>query len=229
MNIEKRHGGELISIGKYSQLDAGIKQNILEKWDAVNDDGEVDELIELCERLANPLGFIKAGTVEECTPDGCVIGGVKFKGEIIAEKLNAAGMTVVGYTITCGRELHDYAESLANDVLMQNVAMDVCLGYLRMIGSEVNKYVRSEYFGGENISALNPGSLKTWPISGQAELFEYLGGGPEDCGIELTESYLMVPFKSGSGLYFKPDKPYENCMRCPRLDCENRRAPYTGE
>ena len=31
-----------------------------------------------------------------------------------------------------------------------------------------------------------------------------------------------------SGVFFRTDVPYENCMHCPRLDCPNRRAPYSG-
>ena len=39
----------------------------------------------------------------------------------------------------------------------------------------------------------------------------------------------MIPDKSSSGIYFESGKVYENCGLCPRLDCPNRRMPYSEE
>jgi len=44
-------------------------------------------------------------------------------------------------------------------------------------------------------------------------------------GIELTESLLMVPQKSVSGVRFANAHDYVNCRLCPRENCPNRRAP----
>ena len=51
----------------------------------------------------------------------------------------------------------------------------------------------------------------------------------EDIGVELTDTFLMLPVKSGSGLLFETEQSYENCSMCPRTDCPNRRAQFDKE
>ena len=72
---------------------------------------------------------------------------------------------------------------------------------------------------------MNPGSLPDWPISQQRPLFDLVGKAAE-IGVHLTDSYLMRPLKSVSGILFATDVTYENCQLCPVERCPNRRAPY---
>jgi len=44
--------------------------------------------------------------------------------------------------------------------------------------------------------------------------------------VTLTDSFIMVPLKSASGLLFPTESTYENCQLCPREACPNRRMPY---
>ena len=89
--------------------------------------------------------------------------------------------------------------------------------------------MKANYFAADkNISSLNPGSLKEWPITGQVPLFELLGGVTEDIGVVLSDSLLMSPVKSVSGIMFQSEEAYENCQLCPRENCPGRRAPYAG-
>ena len=229
MNMENQYGGVLLSLPANTPLPDAMRQNILDRWDSANAEGEIDEMIDYCQTIACPKAFIKAAEIAEADENGCTLDGTRFTGPLIAEKLSNVGATAVGYVITCGRELHDYAESLTDDILMQSAAMDVCLAYLQMIRTEANAYVKETYFPDAHMAVLNPGSLNSWPLSGQRELFAFLGEGADATGIELKESMLMVPYKSGSGVYFKTEKHYENCMRCPKLDCPGRRAPYNEE
>ena len=73
---------------------------------------------------------------------------------------------------------------------------------------------------------MNPGSLADWPLEEQRHLFRLLGEPRKAIGVELTESFLMVPIKSVSGLRFPSGAHYENCQLCPRDPCPGRRAPY---
>jgi hypothetical protein len=66
-----------------------------------------------------------------------------------------------------------------------------------------------------------------WHISGQKKLFEYLE--PEEIGIRLNESFLMIPLKSISGVlvagnkkihYFKSN--YSFCKHCQTHSCRER-------
>jgi len=76
--------------------------------------------------------------------------------------------------------------------------------------------------------SLNPGSGNTdiWPIEQLHGIFSLLGGG-DTIGVRLTESSLMVPNKSISGLLFaSATADYESCAYCERENCPNRRVPF---
>ncbi len=65
-----------------------------------------------------------------------------------------------------------------------------------------------------------------WPIQQQVPLFKLLGETESTVGVKLTDSLLMVPTKSVSGIRFGAETSFESCMLCPRPVCQNRRAPY---
>ena len=46
--------------------------------------------------------------------------------------------------------------------------------------------------------------------------------------LTLTDSYLMLPTKSVSGVYFETEKSFNSCQLCTREMCPSRRAAYTG-
>jgi hypothetical protein len=68
-----------------------------------------------------------------------------------------------------------------------------------------------------------------WPITEQKKLFNLLD--PLDVDVELSDSCLMTPRKSISGVFgIQPysengDPPYIPCWDCLRADCPARRAP----
>ena len=45
-------------------------------------------------------------------------------------------------------------------------------------------------------------------------------------GVTLSESFLMIPIKSVSGILFPKEIRFESCQLCPREKCAGRRAPY---
>jgi hypothetical protein len=66
-----------------------------------------------------------------------------------------------------------------------------------------------------------------WDVTGQRKLFEYLG--PERIGLTLTESCLMKPLKSVSGVIIAGPKSihrfpptYDFCERCEERTCRDR-------
>ncbi|MGE5222062.1 MAG: vitamin B12 dependent-methionine synthase activation domain-containing protein, partial [Omnitrophica WOR_2 bacterium] len=76
------------------------------------------------------------------------------------------------------------------------------------------------------LAAMNPGSLEDWPLSEQNSLFALLGDVTETTGVRLTDSMLMQPTKSVSGIYFTSAEGFASCQLCPRQACPNRRATY---
>jgi hypothetical protein len=76
------------------------------------------------------------------------------------------------------------------------------------------------------------GAGDDWPITQQMGLFSLFGGREkveELIGVRLTDTYLMVPIKSVSGLFFPTEVRFESCQICPREHCQGRRAAYSPE
>ncbi|MBW1696988.1 MAG: hypothetical protein JRH18_18185 [Deltaproteobacteria bacterium] len=53
-----------------------------------------------------------------------------------------------------------------------------------------------------------------------------LGDVETAIGVRLTESLLMIPRKSSSGIYFPTEIPFFACQLCLKEDCPSRKAAY---
>jgi len=45
-------------------------------------------------------------------------------------------------------------------------------------------------------------------------------------GVTLSNSLLMIPRKSLSGIYFPTESPFMACQLCPKQSCPSRKAGY---
>jgi hypothetical protein len=70
------------------------------------------------------------------------------------------------------------------------------------------------------------GSADIWPITQQKELFSIFGDVESLIGVRLTDTYLMLPIKSVSGVIFQTETTFETCQLCPREACIGRRVEY---
>ena len=77
-------------------------------------------------------------------------------------------------------------------------------------------------------SMMNPGSgdATVWRIEQQRELFSLLGDVEGQIGVRLTESCLMIPNKSLSGIRFAKEIDFRSCQVCHRKDCPSRTAEF---
>jgi hypothetical protein len=135
---------------------------------------------------------------------------------------------VFPYIATCGNEIedmdlsgYDFLADFWRDSLKET-ALNAAIETLQ------SKVV--ETFGVKKFSSMNPGSAdaEVWPIEQQKDLFALFGNVEEMIGVRLTESCLMLPNKSVSGVFFASDETYINCQVCSRENCPRRRAAYTG-
>jgi hypothetical protein len=76
---------------------------------------------------------------------------------------------------------------------------------------------------------MSPGSLEDWPISEQPKLFSLFGDTERSVGVKLTDSLLMIPRKSISGILFPSEEGFVSCRLCPRENCPSRKALYDRE
>jgi len=184
------------------------------------------ELVEEARQIARPKGMYKEVYINEKKEDTVTIEGIEFKSKILRINLEEV-VRVFPFVATCGYELEEWGHSIKD--MLENYWADVIQEeILDNITSVILNHLEHNYQPGAT-AIMNPGSLEDWPIQEQGKLFQLLENPTEKIGIELTESFLMIPRKSISGIVFPTDVSYENCQLCPRENCPNRRAPYDQE
>ena len=232
MTLQHTANGILLTL-EPTPLPDELLDAIRKRWYIEEDDEDFEEMITRAAEISNASAFIRAEQVASVEGDCVVLGDCSFVSPLVAEKLCTPGMTAVGYVATCGRALYEARSEYAGDSINSLIWDQICESYLRVARNMLQTYVMENYYpsadGKRMFAHLSPGSLESWPISAQKDLFAYLGDGPVLMGVELTDSMLMLPIKSCSGIFFPTETPYENCMFCPRINCPNRRAPYRDD
>jgi hypothetical protein len=184
------------------------------------------DLVEDAKKITNPKVLYKEAYIEEKGEDYVVIENIKFNSRILAVNLKD-NYKVYPFVSTCGKELENWSNSL-EDIMDQFWA-----DYIKQAAlNSAREYFKTnikENFNIEKYSQMNPGSLDDWPISEQKKLFQLLDNPYDSIGVELTESFLMLPNKTVSGIIFAADVDYSNCQLCPRENCPGRKAPYNEE
>lgn len=191
-------------------------------------ESEARRLAEAAAPLLRPKAVYGSARVERLGgPDRweVVLDGVTFESEIL--RCNLEGVDrVYPYVATCGAELEDFDLS-AYDYLafywldeIKHTAVTQASAWLRRRVLEESAVPR--------LASMNPGSgdADVWPIAQQRQLFDLLAGATDEIGVRLTDSSLMVPNKTVSGVFFASETNYTNCKVCTRENCPNRRAKF---
>jgi len=183
----------------------------------------IQELIDAAVQVAKPKVMYKVSYIENENEDSITIDGVVFKSPILKMNLENAER-IFPYIATAGRELEEIPVS-TNDIMREyclDIVKETILeGALRYFEKQLGR----EYALGK-MAHMNPGSLSEWPISQQEPLFSLFGDVEAIVGVRLTESFLMDPVKSVSGVYFPAEIDFKSCMLCTRHPCSKRRADY---
>ena len=186
----------------------------------------VQQLIEITRPAVKPKAIYEVCYVCDKNEDSLNIGGVRFTSRVLRVNLDKVER-VFPYVATCGRELDEIVLP-ANDLMtsyclntIKEVVLHSALDYLE-------DYLKRTY-ALPQLSRMNLGSLESWPIVQQKQLFSIFGNVEELIGVKLTDSYAMVPTKSVSGIYFATEIQFDSCQLCPREVCSQRRAPYAPD
>jgi len=210
--------------------DATLNEKDREDLAKLAPEGLADELLEMvdeADEIAKPISLFAVCPVTDTDENGVTINGVRVDNPLVLEKLGEK-KRCFPYLNTCGRELEAWSEQYKDDPLGEFWADEIKKRYLYRVGMATMQYIQDTYHLGGHRAALNPGSRQEWPVSGQKELFEMLGGAEfvkEQIGVTYTNSFLMLPTKTTSGIIFESETFYVNCQYCPLEDCPNRRAP----
>lgn len=153
------------------------------------------------------------------------IEGITFTSRMLRKNLEQAER-VFAYLVTCGRELDQVAPS--SDDLLTAFWWDLIKGeFLAVAVQHLTEHLDRKHLLPQT-STMHPGSgdAAVWPIEQQRELFALLGDIPAQIGVELTDTYLMIPNKTVSGIRFPTEDSFRSCQVCRRTVCPNRSAAF---
>jgi hypothetical protein len=174
-------------------------------------------------RIGRPKVCYRVSYVESRGEDFLMVEGIRFASRVLRINLDKA-FRVFPYVATCGLELEDWSKSVEG-ILERFWAEAIKEMAVRSGVKFLHDHLMDRYQPGQ-LSRMNPGSIPDWPLSEQKPLFSLLGKGLDSIGVQLKESFLMIPVKSVSGVWFPTEERFESCMLCQREKCPGRRAPY---
>ena len=180
-------------------------------------------LVEEAQIIGKPKALCKTSYIESKGDDYVIVEGVRLTSRVLRVNLEHAHR-VFPYVATCGTELQEWATSFG-DILERYWAEIIQEEALRVAIRVLNEHLSTHYRPGST-SSMSPGRLAAWPLDEQRNLFALLGDTEGSIGVHLTESLLMVPTKSVSGIRFPTEESFESCQLCPRERCAGRHAPY---
>lgn len=183
----------------------------------------IQKLVQEAEAVARPKALIKAAYIESRGDNFVVINNIKCVSRVLSVNLQNINR-VFPYIATCGMELYNWSHNI-KDMVESFWSGTICEAALLSAMASISSYLKENYKVSK-LSAMNPGSLKDWPLGEQKNLFKLFGDTKALIGVELTQSSLMIPVKSVSGMLFETETSFESCQLCPRENCPNRRAPY---
>lgn len=195
-------------------------------WLRVSKESHLAELRELAMaagQIARPKALVRLAFIGARAEDRTVVAESTFTSRVMAVNLRDVNR-VFAFAATAGRELEAWGQAI-EDMLPRYWAGMIQEQALHAALQALHDYLLAQYQI-EKLSMMNPGSLEDWPLPEQQPLFDLLGNTNEAIGVQMSDSYLMAPAKSVSGILFEAEKAYFNCQLCPRAECPNRRAPY---
>ncbi|MEN8227704.1 MAG: vitamin B12 dependent-methionine synthase activation domain-containing protein [Bacteroidota bacterium] len=204
-------------------IDTLLQKNHIEKgsdWEV-----EFQGLVDAVEKSGKPKILFKECFIDKRGADTISIGDITFKSHALRRKLDTVERVFV-YVVTCGREV-DAIELPERDFLKEYWLDTIKQALLSLSREYLYEYL-FQYYKIEKIAYMQPGSgdATVWPIEQQKELFSVLGDVEALIGVKLTDSFLMVPNKTVSGIIFPTENDFKSCQLCHRENCTGRSAPF---
>jgi hypothetical protein len=184
---------------------------------------------EICIKNITPKAVYQSYEIEKIEDNSVYFkSGNVFNGPNISKILKGSETTTI-FICTLGiltdqviREVNDNRDSLST-IIMDAITTSL----LGLLGDHLGTIIKKEGIskpGWGSTCSYAPGQYR-WTIEGQKELFSMVDGSK--IGVALNKSFLMIPFKSLSGIYgFGPsdkiDKTRVACDLCPRENCIGR-------
>jgi len=203
-----------------------------ERLDDERTAGLAMEALETFRRLAEPVGLAAGVTIAEF--ETIYRGEGMNAPETPLEDIYPASRSLTLFTVTVGEPV---CREISNLFGRNDFAAAAMLDAAASVGADLvaekverrdENRMRTSGMIGASLGVLrfSPGYCG-WHVSGQKKMFEKLG--PEQIGITLSESCLMQPLKSVSGVIiagpvetFDIDDTYSFCVDCETHSCRDR-------
>ena len=184
---------------------------------------DIEELWRTAMSMIHPKALYTTAYITNRTETALDIGEVRLASRVLTRNLEKVKQ-VFPYIVTIGKTLED--ESSKCESTLQRLYLETA-GDLALTSARVRleKYL-SESYGLGNMSHMGPGQLD-WAITEQKQLFSIFGDVQASLGVRLTDSFLMIPRKSISGIIFPTETPFVSCQLCPRKNCSSREVAYS--
>jgi len=207
------------------ELDADALARQLHADREPDDARELAAMVEQARQTGRPKALYREVFIDARGGDTVTMGGVTFTSRVLRRNLDDVHR-VFAYVATCGDELDGIGIDPGDFVRgywLDAIKAELLRAARRHLGEHLD---RTHALG--RTSSMNPGSgdATVWPIEQQRLLFSLLGDVEASIGVRLTDSFLMVPNKSISGLHYPTQRDFRSCQLCHREDCPSRRAPF---
>lgn len=185
---------------------------------------EFDRWVARARDRAKPKAVFQEAFVEQKAAETITLNGITFVSQALTQNLHTE--RVFAFVATCGRELdqiHHCTGDLLKDFWWETIKTSVLENAFNFLQQHL-----AQTYSLQKTATMSPGSgdAEIWPIEQQRKLFALLGNVEERIGVELTESCLMIPNKSVSGILFPTAVDFRTCQLCHRAGCLSRRAAF---
>ena len=196
--------------------------------DGSSDAVDLLSLIQLAQEIGSPKAAYAAAFITGREDDRIQIEDVWFKSQTLVHNLGPVER-VFPLITTCGHEL-DQAFPGKGDMVKEFWWDLIKTDLLGAANKHLSDHLHRK-FRLVKTATMRPGSgdASVWPIEQQKGLFSLLDNVERELGIRLTESFLMVPNKTTSGLLFPTETDFQSCEVCHREDCPSRHAPFNKD
>lgn len=184
-----------------------------------------DGLLARVTEVGRPKATYEVCFIEDKADESVVLNGVRLTSRALRRNLDPVER-VFPYVATCGTEAdaiavpHDDAVQALWLWTIKEALLDSATEYL--YDHLATRYRMTHW------ATMDPGSgdADLWPIEQQKQLFAVLGDVEARTGVRLTDSMLMVPTMSVSGIVFPTEAEFASCQVCHREGCPRRAAPF---
>jgi cobalamin-dependent methionine synthase I len=164
-----------------------------------------------------------------------ITNGIQFKSKKLADALSHSRF-VVFFAATLGENIEAEINKLSRRNQFSDAYIVDAIGSVgvEQIVEQFNRQLDSNlrYVGNGVTLPFSPGYCD-WPLEEQSKLFSLVDA--HRIGVGLSDSFLMIPRKSISGVFGLTEFPssftqhMNPCLECGKVDCAARRTPQISK